>query len=951
MGPKAVRDFRSFFLYNAPDPMRRKDLAKRLVSASTDAERRKLLHLNKKAADIGLARVIKDICYANWTTDPAIARKASSALRILRRSNASADIVAVSKWVDGIANITLGRFSKAIDDLDSSASGFRSIKMPVDAAQTQVARLIALALLGRYTEADRTGRAALRTFEDAGEDLAAGKIEMNLSNVAARRERHRDAEKYALSALRRFRKLGERTWQTMAENDLANTYSEINDFRRAEKYFAMAAESARAANMRVTEAEIEASMGNLELFRARYADALRLLELSRQKYDELQMPHQSAIADLEIGEIYTELNLLSEAHEILSTLVDRLKRLRIGAEEARGRLLLARVLSRLGDHSRSLKELDRARRLYEREENAVGIARAEILRAETELLLDRPENAKGAARAAIDLLRSTGNKRLAIAARWLAAEADRLSGRLSLARSALSRLIDESFAGEHLAIAVNALNSQGKVLLASGDRKGAVASFERAADTVEGLRAPIASDEFRMSFLAGRLEPWHQLFKLAIAEGDVARAFVMHEASRARSLSDAMTGRSGADATGGSLVKKLAGLREELNWFYSRLSREQTSEETVKLEREITKREREIGRLTRRVESMSPRSDHRRNMLRIEEIRSRLRNGTAFVEYVCVDGHFSAFVVTEAGIEFLDRLASEPEVRELIGGLRFQFETVRFGTSALKDFAAQLKVNADRYLDRLYQRIFSKVEPMIEGKRVVIAPAGVLNYIPFNALFDGDRYLIQKREVSVVPSASIWLSLRQAGRRRGGRTLLMAYGDKSIPLSTREVTALGRLFSDPTVATGRDATVSKFNDSGPGAKVIHLACHGQFRSDNPMFSSLHLADGRITVRDIGRRRLGADLVTLSACETGLSEIHPGEEILGLSRGFLAAGARNLIVSLWTVNDRSTSRLMKVLYSNLQRGLAPAASLRAAQVRSIDRGDHPNFWSPFILVGA
>lgn len=117
-----------------------------------------------------------------------------------------------------------------------------------------------------------------------------------------------------------------------------------------------------------------------------------------------------------------------------------------------------------------------------------------------------------------------------------------------------------------------------------------------------------------------------------------------------------------------------------------------------------------------------------------------------------------------------------------------------------------------------------------------------------------------------------------------------------------------------------------------------------------MFSSLHLADGWITVRDICSQKLTAKLVTLSACETGLNKIFAGEEILGLARGFLTAGADSLVVSLWAVDDAATARLMRDFYTNLQRNETISASLRKAQLSFIQRGEHPFYWSPFVSIG-
>jgi CHAT domain-containing protein len=228
----------------------------------------------------------------------------------------------------------------------------------------------------------------------------------------------------------------------------------------------------------------------------------------------------------------------------------------------------------------------------------------------------------------------------------------------------------------------------------------------------------------------------------------------------------------------------------------------------------------------------------------------------------------------------------------------------------------------------------------------------MLNYVPFNALFDGERYLIEKNLVLLTPSAAVWLSLKRKRKHSPKRgALLMAFSDASIPRADAEVRSIKRYTKSALTFTGRKATFDTFVEHAPKSDLIHLACHGQFRSDAPMFSSLHLADGWITVGDLSRQRLNASLVTLSACETGLGETHAGEEILGLTRGFLSAGARNLIVSLWTVNDEAASRLMADLYQRLQRGDGPAASLRAAQNQFISRGVHPYYWSAFVSIGA
>jgi CHAT domain-containing protein len=136
----------------------------------------------------------------------------------------------------------------------------------------------------------------------------------------------------------------------------------------------------------------------------------------------------------------------------------------------------------------------------------------------------------------------------------------------------------------------------------------------------------------------------------------------------------------------------------------------------------------------------------------------------------------------------------------------------------------------------------------------------------------------------------------------------------------------------------------------PRARFLHLASHGYFRRDNPMFSFLKLADSRLSFYNLINLRLNAELVTLSACDTGVNRIFAGDELHGLMRGFLSAGAAALIVSLWAVNDRSTAELMREMYRRIRAGKPKREALRAAQLAIKEAYGHPYYWAPFVLMG-
>jgi CHAT domain-containing protein len=135
-------------------------------------------------------------------------------------------------------------------------------------------------------------------------------------------------------------------------------------------------------------------------------------------------------------------------------------------------------------------------------------------------------------------------------------------------------------------------------------------------------------------------------------------------------------------------------------------------------------------------------------------------------------------------------------------------------------------------------------------------------------------------------------------------------------------------------------------------QILHIAAHGEYRLDQPDLSYLQLADGQLYTDDVLQQDLSYELVTLSGCETGLANVASNEELIGLGRGFLYAGAGALILSLWSVADSSTARLMEQMYTALSKGESKSESLRHAQkfLSAADRNLHPAYWGAFQLIG-
>jgi CHAT domain-containing protein len=197
---------------------------------------------------------------------------------------------------------------------------------------------------------------------------------------------------------------------------------------------------------------------------------------------------------------------------------------------------------------------------------------------------------------------------------------------------------------------------------------------------------------------------------------------------------------------------------------------------------------------------------------------------------------------------------------------------------------------------------------------------------------------------------------------QSARAVIAGVADPSIPQVERELAVVAeqvrRRWPETAVYQNEAATREAVAEASQGAGLLHLACHGLFRADNPMFSALKLYNSWLTAVDVLQFDLSGALAVLSARESGRSRVINGDELLGLTRAFLGAGAASLLVSLWLAHDETTASLMGDWYAQLNQQDAarpagparPAAALRAAQLGLKERYPHPYYWAPFIIIG-
>ncbi len=940
--------------------MNRSRLAQKLLD-SRPAERKLLLRQNADSCDVELAVALQKICYEVWTSEPQKVSAVVSTLELLNKfCGGSAEIKAYIEWTKAIRSLVGGELEKCLAWLDKSEKSFNRMGKTHVAATTQISKLYALALLGRYDEAVACGLRAREIFLAEKDILSAGKIEHNIGNLYWRRDFYQEAEPYLASAHKRFERARDERQLAMVENCQAFVKALQNDFRAAETIYGRALKRAKTNSLVVTEAEIETGLSNLYLFQGKFDSALDFMERVRRRYETLSMPHQSAACELEIADIYLELNLLDEAVELYERVIEKFAAFGMQGELARAAFSYARALFFLGEPEKSLARLARAEKLFQAEGNPVSIANVYLLK--TQIYLQRENDlpaAESFAENARQIFADAGNLRGEITARRLVGEIYLAANDLSRSRRMFEEILE--LARANLSpIEYFCLTALGVIARRKENYAKAESYFRRAVELTENTRSLLAAEEFRTAFAADKLLPYNELVKLKLKQSNISEALHWLERSRSRVLFELINDDSAAlpaaaNREDSALLAKYKAVREELNWFYSRLNRDSSSglearREKLDLRTAANLREKELAEISRRLQAGGNRVFSQFNALDIAALQSRLKQ-TTLIEYFALDDKIAAFVLTENSLRVYENLADAKTVGDELTQFLFQIKTGRFIEKLNADNRRAAELRIVSHARKLYSLLLEPIAEHLDNPRLTVVPFGSLHYLPFGSLHDGEKFLIEKLEINYAPSAAILDIALQRKSVRVESALLVGVADKFNPAVKTEIERIGELFERSTALVNRRATLKNLNNLCAAFDVVHLACHGKFRPDNPLFSALELFRENLTVRDVRGLDLNDKLVVLSACETGLNRVENGDELIGLMRGFWAAGATSLVMSLWTVNDATTQKLMVDFYRHLRAGRCePAQALRKAQIEVMKLNPHPYFWSSFILCG-
>jgi CHAT domain-containing protein len=542
-----------------------------------------------------------------------------------------------------------------------------------------------------------------------------------------------------------------------------------------------------------------------------------------------------------------------------------------------------------------------------------------------------------------------------------------------------------------------------------GNSVDAAKLIEEATNTIESVRVNLKSQQLRTSFLASvrkyyefQIEVLMKLHQQRPNEGFNARALQISEKSRARSLLELLREahaeiRQGVEP---SVIEREQSLRrliaEKAEEQTRLLSGNYTEEKARDLAQQLETLTTEYDQVQSRIRQTSPRYAAliEPSPIGVEAIQKQLLDeNTLLLEYSLGEQKSFVWAVTPESVKSF----------ELPGRATIEQEAKRY-YQLLADRNAN--PGYDEVAANLTRMLLAPVAGELKQKRLVIVAEGVLQYLPFATLLspEGSRPLIVDHEILTLPSASVLAVLREdfANRKPASRSVAVLAdpvfsandarlnqqashtegsslwndaqrsasesgldGLVRLRFSRQEADQIARVANDNRSFKALDFSANRAvaMDARLGDyRIVHFATHGLINNQHPDLSGIVLSlvdeqgrsqNGFLRLYDIYNLKLNADLVVLSACQTALGKEIKGEGLVGLTRGFMYAGAPRVVASLWRIDDRATAEIMKRFYTAmLKDGLRPSAALRAAQISMLNdkRWQSPHFWAAFTLQG-
>ncbi len=836
--------------------------------------------------------------------------------------------IAGSYYKLGLVNERSGNFEKALDYFTIALNAFRNLGDSLNVAQCYKDRgRIYLLRLDNYSKAIGNQELALNILKS--ENMNTGTIEIlqNLGFSHDRLANYKTALKYQQEAFRLAKDSGDNKWIALSEHYLSNIYWKIGSFQQALNYQKSA----------------------LEYFKELGETKLQVASLSTKGLILMSLGNLNGATEAELS-----------ALELAKSIADQQD--------------MATIHKNLGLIYRSQEKWDSAKQQFEQ---AIQIDESISFRRglsydyrDLGTIYVQQGNFKEALnyfRKGLNLSKSIQDARNQVQCYYEIARAHFLSENIDAAKDTLtlaSSLAEKLFIPD---VEWRARRLIGRVFEEQNRIEQSIQSYTRALEIIETMRSQIKVEEFKSGFIDDKLVVYHELVDLYLKMDMPGKALEIVERAKSRNFVDLLANRDikfsgdfdeAKFAQGKALEEDMRRIQNEISRLLIKGQNMTVAEKQIldDLEIQLAGMKTDYEEFLIELKSENP---ELAEMIHVEplgsdSLQSVLPDSVLIIEYFYTENQMYIWAISK------NRLVVE---KQSISNQRL-VERVNYFRSAMKN---QQAVNS--IARELYDLLIAPLENELSNHRYcVFVPHGVLHYLPFAALMDDNKhYLIENYALSLVPSSMVFLICLEKGQNfidgKNWRTNILAFGNPDLkdarfelPFAEKEVESIELLYPDVTSFIGQNATETRFNEFCNEANAILLSCHGEFDAANPLFSSLLLSaddanDGFLQAHEIFGLEMDSYLIAMSACETGLASISVGDEVIGLSRSFIYAGASSLLSSLWKVDDLATAVMVKRFFRYLKQGHSRALALQLALnfVRT-KINSHPVYWAAFNLTG-
>jgi CHAT domain-containing protein len=884
---------------------------------------------------------------------------------LVARSRGKNALLAQSYRMKANVLAAAGEYAASVQLYDAALALFEKTADNEGVARTLTAMIQPQILLGAYDQAFDAAEKAKTIFLKLGDTRRLARLDNNIGNIYHRQDRFDEALTHYLQAYQQLLPHSDTEELSISLNNISMCLITMNDFEQALATYERAKQMLEGHDLPLILLITDYNIAYLHYLRGNYGLAIKMLKEARKAAEEIKYSYLVALCYLDLSEIYVELNLSAEVHAVAKEGFALFRRLDIGYEAAK---ILANEAIALGQEGKSraaLELFEQAKPLFVQEKNSVWPWLIDLYSAIVLFQEGRLYEARRLARAAAGFFDASLMTNKAVLCHFLLAQVSMRTGNPSDARAECLRAFELFSTVDSPFLRYHGHFLLGRIEEDQGNAQAAYDEYQHARAELESLRSSLGRDELKVSFMKNKVELYERLVELCLRResdgGSHQEIFQYIELAKSRSLVEMIFQKSRtlpSEENGqSSLVRRVRALREELNWYQHRIELEQLRPEKNSAQRvrqlhvQAEERERELLKVLAELPetSSSLAALPLQQCVPLGRVREVLPTNTTLVEYFFIGDQIVAMVLNSKKLEIVP-VTTMPRISEALRLFRFQLERFR-----LNSRREELPRGADQatltHLSDLYQELIAPIRMHLSTSHLVIVPHASLHYLPFHALHDGDAFLADSFAFSYSPSASVFALCHAQGARPAGGALILGVPDAQAPQIEAEVESIHQTLPGSELFLGDAANHQLLFQKGPSSSLIHIATHGKFRPDNPMFSGIRLGDGYLHLYELFHMQLSAELLTLSGCATGLNVVAAGDELVGLMRGALYAGARSLLLTLWDVHDKSTARFMTSFYRCLYRaGQSTPEALTEASRELRQDYPHPYYWAPFLIVG-